>query len=321
MNQSTVLPIYQKAETRIKALVLLAFLNAWPEMTLRAKLLAVIVSVEKQLGANAYSKGLRNFAAKVMRNDYRKPLYQFKGEFPNKKPIDFKDLKNEAKGGTYYDYPKELKKRITQLTNEVTTASESGEHGISLWAKAELDTRWEHNQKMIEDLIEKGEVVCYISSHPNCSKRCAPWQGKLVHLTKRATNPPIWTDAPTPSLVVGKIDGRNVYSLPSIRDMKDKNKYPNTILYGYNCRHYLIPYEGQNPPTHYSKEEMKDERKIEQRIREMERAIRKEKQRLTLMEKGGIDYKRQKRKVEYMVETYRAFCKKWGFPSYDYRIV
>lgn len=320
MNQSTALPIYQKAETRIKALVLLAFIHAWPEIVLRSKITAVILAVEAKIGLTAYNKGLRNFAIKMMREQYRKPLYQFKDQFPDKKPIDFKYLKNEAKGGTYYDYPKELKKRITQLTNEVTTASEDGKKPISLWAKAEIDTRQEHNQKMIDDLIEKGEVLCYISSHPNCSKRCAPWQGKLVHLTKRASNPPKWTSVPTSSLIVDKIDGRNVYSLTNIREMEDKYGYHNSV-FGFNCRHYLIPYEGQNPPTHYTKDEMKDERKIEQRIREMERAIRKEKQRLTLMEKGGVDYKRQKRKVEYMVETYRAFCKKWGFPSYDYRIV
>lgn len=275
-------------------------------------MLAVIVSVEKQLGANAYSKGLRNFAIKVMRNDYRKPLYQFKGEFPGKKPIDFKNMKYEAKGGTYYDYPKELKKRITQLTNEVTTASEDGKKPISLWAKAEIETRQEHNQKMIADLIEKGKVLCYISSHPNCSKRCAKWQGKLVHLTKHSLYG---------NFIVGKIDGRNVYSLVDIMAVKDKYGYNNNVISGFNCRHYLIPYEGQNPPKHYTQEEMKNERKIEDKIRNMEREIRKEKQRLTLMEKGGIDYKKQKAKVQYMVENYRAFCKKWGFPSYDYRIV
>jgi len=312
MNQSTILPIYQKAETRIKALVLLAFIHAWPEIVLRSKITAIILAVEAKIGLSAYNKGLRNFAIKLMREQYRKPLYQFKDQFPDKKPIDFKNLKYEAKGGTYYDYPKELKKRITQLTNEVTTASEDGKKPISLWAKAELDTRWEHNQKMIEDLVEKGELICYISSHPNCSKRCAKWQGKLVHLTKHSLYG---------NFLVGKVDGRNVYSLTDIMAVKDKYGYNNNVISGFNCRHYLIPYKGQNPPTHYTKEEMKDEREIERRIREMERAIRKEKQRLTLMEKGGVDYKRQKAKVEYMVENYRAFCKKWGFPSYDYRIV
>ena len=312
MNQSTILPIYQKAETRIKALVLLAFIHAWPEIVLRSKITAIILAVEAKIGLSAYNKGLRNFAIKLMREQYRKPLYQFKDQFPDKKPIDFKNLKYEAKGGTYYDYPKELKKRITQLTNEVTTASEDGKKPISLWAKAELDTRWEHNQKMIEDLVEKGELLCYISSHTNCSKRCAKWQGKLVHLTKHSLYG---------NFLVGKVDGRNVYSLTDIMAVKDKYGYNNNVISGFNCRHYLIPYKGQNPPTHYTKEEMKDEREIERRIREMERAIRKEKQRLTLMEKGGVDYKRQKAKVEYMVENYRAFCKKWGFPSYDYRIV
>ena len=312
MNQSTILPIYQKAETRIKALVLLAFIHAWPEIVLRSKITAIILAVEAKIGLDAYNRGLRNFAIKLMREQYRKPLYQFKDQFPDKKPIDFKYLKNEAKGGTYYDYPKELKKRITQLTNEVTTASEDGKKPISLWAKAEIDTRQEHNQEMIDDLIEKGELVCYISSHPNCSKRCAKWQSKLVHLTKHSLYG---------NFLVGKIDGRNVYSLTDIMAVKDKYGYNNNVISGFNCRHYLIPYKGQNPPTHYSKEEMKDERKIEARIREMEREIRKEKQRLTLMEKGDLDYKRQKRKVDYMVERYKAFCKKMGFPSYDYRIV
>lgn len=312
MNQSTILPIYQKAETRIKALVLLAFIYAWPEILLRSKITAIILAVEAKIGLAAYNKGLRNFAIKLMREQYRKPLFQFKDQFPDKKPIDFKYLKNEAKGGTYYDYPKELKKRITQLTNEVTTASEDGKKPISLWAKAEIDTRQEHNQKMIGDLIEKGELVCYISSHPNCSKRCAKWQGKLVHLTKHSLYG---------NFLVGKIDGKNVYSLTDIMAVKDKYGYNNNVISGFNCRHYLIPYKGQNPPTHYTKEEMKDEREIERRIREMEREIRRERQRLTLMEKGDLDYKRQKRKVEYMIETYRSFCKKWGFPSYDYRIV
>ena len=165
---------------------------------------------------------------------------------------------------------------------------------------------------MIEDLKNEGHDLCYISSHPDCSKRCEKWQGKLVSLTDHSKYS---------GFRVGKVDGQWVYSLTDIMAQKDKYGYNNNIISGFNCRHRLYPYRGQKPPTEYTKEEIRQQREIEQTIRAMEREIRAEKEHLEFLKKAypkGVRAATQR--VKAKIAQYKAFCDRNGYAWEQYRI-
>ena len=138
------------------------------------------------------------------------------------------------------------------------------------------------------------------SRHENCSKRCAKWQGG--HYTLDNT--------------YQKVDGIQFIPLSVATDQyvttKSGKTYKNGHLTGYNCRHYAIPYtKGYEPPM-VTKEQVEKQRKIDARMRELERLIRhwKEKE---LMYKGTNftnEYKMSKIKVRYWKQVYFDFCRK-----------
>lgn len=316
-KQSSFMPIFQNAETEIKVLIVLAFLFLWSEYSLRLKIKAIVDKVAKELQDQPdkaeYINGLKASANKAIFENYRKPVSYFQGqELGIKNPAQA--MKYEAKGSVRVkDYAKEIKKKMAELASAPFTTDELGKKPISLWQKAELDVRYEHNLNMIKDQIDQGIDLCWLSSHPDCSKRCEKWQGKLVSLTKHST---------MSGFRVGKVDGIWVYSLPDIMAQTDKYGYHNNIISGFNCRHHTIPYHGQKAPTPYSKEDVKKERYVEDTIRKMERDIRKAKQYQRFLEEAGdlSGAKLQKMKVRGMVERYKAFCEKNGYAWEKYRI-
>lgn len=121
---------------------------------------------------------------------------------------------------------------------------------------------------------------------------------------------------------VGKLGNQTVYSLTDIMAQVDKYGYHNNIICGFNCRHRLIPYDGQLPPEKFNEEDVEKQRKIEEQIRAMEREIRKQKTRAALYEEMGEKRlaKAIREHVKDLVAEYRAFCDKNGYASYDYRI-
>lgn len=314
--QSTFMPIFQRAETRIKVLVVLAFLFLWSEYTLRLRIKAIIDEVSKKVSVKdkeQYINGLAMSANKAIFDHYRQPKSYFMGEeLGIKKPADA--LKYEAKGSVRVkQYAKQLKKKMAELASQPFTTDELGKKPISLWQKAELDVRYEHNQRMIQEQIDQGIDLCWLSSHPDCSKRCEKWQGKLVSLTKHST---------MSGFRVGKVDGIWVYSLPDIMAQVDKYGYHNNIISGFNCRHHTIPYHGQKPPMEFTKEDIKKQRAVEENIRKMEREIRKTKQYALFLEKSGDvkGAKLQDFKVKAMVVKYKVFCERNGYAWEKYRI-
>lgn len=319
LRQSEFLPIFQDAETRIKAIVVLAFLYLWGEFRLRVEIQKVLNSVAKKIKGQddrqAYLNGLAASAEKMVLLHYKRPKSYFPeiaSETGMKKPIDA--MKWEAKGTVRVkDYAKELKRGMAQMAGQPFVTDEPGKKPISLWQKAELDARYERNMEMISDQIAKGIDLCWLSSHPDCSKRCEKWQGKLVSLTKHAT---------LSGFRVGKVDGHWVYSLPDIMAQVDKYGYNNNIISGFNCRHHTIPYTGQLPPKEYSEGDVRKQRSIEANIRKMERDIRKQKQYAIFLEKAGdlSGAKLQRMKADGMVSRYKAYCERNGYAWEKYRI-
>ena len=311
-----------KAEAAIKLAIFAAFLNLSGELALRARIALIIERIRKMGFDQGYVNGLIHSSNKMITDYYRKPLRQFKkmdlGVGLPKEVF----LKSQAKGSVVIqDYAENVKKMMSDLAKEPVVTYEKWKKHIRLWQKAEIDIRHEHNEEMIEKLKSKGEDICYISSHPDCSKRCQRWQGELVSLTEHAKNPGKKVTSPKSSYIVRYLDGKPVYSLPDIMEAVDKYGYHNTIISGFNCRHRLIPYHGQLPPTHYEGKDIKKQRAIEQKIRAMEREIRETKTECELAYADPPKQRQLRSKVKNMVAHYKSFCNEHGYAWQQYRIV
>ena len=347
--QSAFMPIFQSAENEIKRLIVLAFWLGLAKYSLRLKIIAVVKAVEKKLpkellNKDAYINGMLRKSDLLIRDFYDKPQVNFrKTQEIVKKNIKPEEIKKELKidnpkqlvdfindnankksmwaeqkaAVRVQDYPKRISQMMSQLAEEPMTTSEEGKKPISLWQKAELDIRHSEQMKKLQEQIESGVVYAWLSSHPDCSKRCEKWQGKLVRLTEHAT---------MSGFRVKKMDGIWVYSLPDIMDQKDKYGYNNNIISGFNCRHYTIPYEkGVKPVEKYTADEVKREREINNKIRAMEREIRTLKSRLNnLKALNDPKYKVEIQKLNVIIKKkvadYKEFCEKNGYAWQPYRI-
>ena len=274
LYQSTFMPIFQRAETKIKSLIFTAFLYGRSRYFLLLAIAEVIREVDKKIPADLhdrdqYLRGLQASSQYMVREYYEKPQAAFtevrekilgsvtkdikapKVENPKQvlDLIDSKKLWSEAKGyPNVVNYPTEVKLKLNQLAQQPMVTREPGKKPITLWQKAELDVRYESNMQDIQDLRVQGVNYAWLSSHPNCSKRCAAWQGKLVALEGHAPSPQTVVDHKSFNYTksryfMHKVDGIPVYSLSDIMaTVDDKYGYHNNIISGFNCRHHLIPY-------------------------------------------------------------------------------
>lgn len=355
LYQSTFLPIFERAETKIKQLIFAAFLFGKSKYFLLLAIAQVIADVDKKIpqtlhDREQYLKALQVKSQYFVREYYDKPQASYEevktklmGSIPvgEKAPIvkspkealdliQSKHLWSEAKGyPNVVNYPKEVKLRMNQLAHETVTTQEPGKKPISLWQKAELDVRYENQMQNLQNMRVEGVQYAWISSHPNASKRCSVWQGSLVALEGHAPNPQTVVNHKTfryskSSYYMGMVDGKRVYSLPDIMaTVDDKYGYHNNIICGFNCRHRLVPYKpGTVAPKEYSEKELQEQRKIESKIRELERTIRLKKQQLLLYNELGdkAGAKQLKKQINQLTEYYKAYCEKHGYAWYQYRI-
>lgn len=338
--QSTFLPIFQDAETRIKLLVVTAFMSLKSPLILRMAIAAIINDVASKIpltviNREAYIEGMKARSETYIRQFYMYPKMMFDRTITRIQAIKPEDVElpliktpadllkttkrdkmwAEAKGIPYIkDYQKEVFRRMDELAAMPMTTAEPGKKPISLWQKAELDVRYNKQMEMLQNLIDTGTELAWTSSHVDASKRCAKWQGKLMSLTQHAT---------MSGFRVGKVDGHWVYSLPDIMAQTDKYGYHNNIICGFNCRHRLIAYDPQkNPPKEYSAEQVAKQRAIETHIREMEREIRHQKTRMLIFEQMGEKKmaKSIENRVKIMVEQYKRYCERNGYAWFQYRI-
>lgn len=132
----------------------------------------------------------------------------------------------------------------------------------SLRRMAELEVRDTFNRAQVTSLRERGVRLVICSSHADCSARCRAFQGKVYSLDGTSGK----TD-----------DGRAFVPLERATDVytvtKGGKRWKNG-LFGFGCRHYLVPYEkGLSFPSP-KKETMEREYTITQKCRSMERKIR-----------------------------------------------
>ena len=226
------------------------------------------------------------------------------------------DMWGEAKGTTYIpNYGRELHEIVQELAETPATTSQPGKKPISDWQKAEIDLRADAQKKRLEELHKKGVRYAWTSTHPDCSKRCEPWQGKLFDLDAEHSELPNFK-------MKLKLEHHNVYCFKEVEAQVDKYGYKNNIINGFNCRHRLIPYErGVLPPKEYDAKDIEEQRKINAQLREYEREIRLLLQKALLYNK--IDKKLSliyKRKARDLIAEYKEFARQNGYAWYDYRI-
>ena len=345
LYQSQFLPIFSHAEIQIKKLIAKAFWELKPKNILIMAINKYIAEVDKKVPQNiinrpSYIEGLRRKSTQMVDNYYTKARYMFAGvlallitnqvkigqKIPRintpKEMITYMrttkikyNMWSQAKAAVrVQNYPKQLTTYINNLSKETIKAVEPGKKAISLWQKAELDIRYQNQMNMVKELISNGEDLCWISSHPDCSKRCEKWQGKLVSLT-------------LPSKYGGfrvmKVDGHWVYSLTEIMAQKDKYGYNNNIICGFNCRHYLKPYTpGSSAPKQYDSVDIDRMRKVNTDLRELERRIRfyKEQEQIALTQNNKIEAIKARNKAKILTNLYEDTCNKYGFAQQLYRI-
>lgn len=355
LYQSTFLPIFEKAETKIKDLVLVAFLFNRNKYFLRLAIADVIASISKKIPQDLYDKDVY-LSSLVKKSEYYISQYYDKQlirynetrkitlstlkpgakipKIENPKQlydlVQSKSLWAEAKGNpNVVNYAKEVKKYVNDFGGDpFTIVEKDGKRPISLWQKAELDVRYENQMQNLQSMRAEGIKYAWLSSHPNASKRCSAWQGELVAIEGHALAPQKVVNHKTfkynkNSFLIGTVDKHKVYSLTDIMDViDDRYGYHNNIICGFNCRHRLIPYTGQLPPKEYTKEDIEKQRAIESRIRELERKIRTLKKKLSLFERlGDKDAIRSlKAQIRDLTAYYKSYCERNGYAWYEYRI-
>jgi len=173
---------------------------------------------------------------------------------------------------------------------------------VSLRNRVEMAIRYDANLKDVKNLVDNGVKLVWTSSHPNCSPRCAPHQGKLYSLDGTS----------------GTINGIRYTPLADVLKLNGGN----SIINGYNCRHRLIEYRpGSRPPTDYTEEEIKREYAIDQRQRNYENTIRNLKAEERLLRQAGFtkEASELRKKWQYLNKNYEAFSLRNGRPFYRWR--
>ena len=348
--QSKVLPIIEKAETEIKKLINYYALFLKPKIELNNRINGIIRATSDMLPISLFEKykyvlGLHETSQKMIREYYDPVVRRFHLivmilaivgiSHKAKNPLELnKELKTKsviraieshkkeidtwamAKGyPNVLNYPEELKKRLHGLAKTQTVASENGKKPITVWQKAELDLRYESQLAMINDLKAKGVKLAWASTHPDCSKRCEKWQGKLFDLQAEHSDL-------SNHRMKYKVDGNTVYCFEEVKTIVDKYGYMNNIIVGFNCRHKLIPYtKGSVAPQDYTREQVAYNRKVNETLRAMEREIRYLKQQAILY--NSIDKvlaKQYKAKAKQLTERYKEFANRNGYAWYQWRI-
>lgn len=177
----------------------------------------------------------------------------------------------------------------------------------SLRNLSEMEVRYHDHLDNIEELKASGARLVVCSSHADCSGRCAPWQGRIYSLDGTS----------------GVINGHRYVPLETATDVwyttKAGRRYKNGLL-GFNCRHYLKPYDGQLLPT-VSAKERKAEYAVTLNQRRLERAVRDAK--VDALTNKGLDdkaYKAAKMRAREANERYLEYCKENGRAAYPTRV-
>ena len=208
------------------------------------------------------------------------------------------------------DYMRDkVKPVLDRLCNDYAKDPDDIDGQNSLRNRAEMEVRYNGHLQQIAELKASGARLVIASTHADCSKRCAPWQGRVYSLDG--------TSGTTP-------DGRKYIPLEEATDVwyttKVGKRYKNGLL-GFNCRHYLVEYkDGYQFPEPNAKEERR-QYEITKKQRAYERQVRKWETRAFTTK--GIDdegYKEAKAKAKQWRSEYIKYSHDNGRAYYPSRI-
>lgn len=212
------------------------------------------------------------------------------------------------------NYSRQLINRVKDLARaQLDTVTSDPKARMRIFAKVELDLRHSEQLKMLERARESGQDLFWISAHTDCSKRCEPYQGKLVSLSLPAVNRKHETGK--------RVDGYKVYSLTSIISEVDRYGYQNNIIVGFNCRHHLIPWKGKSHrPEVEKRERVRNYRELVAKQRRMERSIRSLAYEYDLqLAKDTPEAKSLKRRLTAGKASYSDFIDRHGLVNESWR--
>lgn len=178
----------------------------------------------------------------------------------------------------------------------------------SLRNRAEMEVRYDAHLRQIDELKTSGTKLVVASVHADCSDRCYKWQGRVYSLdgTSGTTE-----------------DGKPYVPLEEATDIyyttKAGKTYKNGLL-GFNCRHTLTPYKPGMVIPHVSKETQEKEQAINTRQRELERNVRRERDKALMFK--GIDREKYLAAKKSAIEAdrrYREFSHNNGRAYYPSR--
>lgn len=243
------------------------------------------------LGREA-SKG---FAVKTFtnKNDFAvlRQLKGFKGQF--KFPTEAKGIPLQR----YYQdvWEQGVKPTLDKLMQDVALDPNDYTGRNSLRNLAEMEVRYKNHLDTIAELKERGVKLVIASTHADCSKRCAPHQGKIYSLNG------------TYGITA---DGRKYEPLENATDIyyttKAGRTYKNGLL-GFNCRHKLYEFKGQLSPT-VSEEQRKVEYTVTLKQRQLERQVRAKRiEALMLKDIDETGYLKAQAQAKRLYTAYRKY--------------
>lgn len=203
------------------------------------------------------------------------------------------------------DYMKKVRSAFSDLAQ--SSAKDDYASNVSLRNISEMTVRYERKLEEIDKLKAEGKNLVWISAHANCSKRCQAAQGKLYSLDGSS----------------GKIDGHKYRPLEDVTEVYTTTKagksYRNGIIYGFNCRHYLIPYNDGNKPIQVPADIVAKQREINDMQRAMERRVRDLRElAVTTPLKEDRTWARKNAVKAY--EEYKNYCRKNKVAYYPSRV-
>ncbi len=235
--------------------------------------------------------------------------------------VKFKELSGEYAYDqmVIQEYQEKVKSTINKMSNLALTEKTFKEVNgrkvgapvfLSIRNKAEMTVRYEEMKEELKELIDDGEKFVIVSQHRDASKRCSPLQGLLYKLdvdpNEKVECVLNWRELGTRfPKQIGVLDGNPYYSL------KEAMSYG---LFSYNCRHRFIKYiPGMKVTEQYKYDDKlaEQKRKVDTKMRQMERAIRQAKERQVL----SIDSKERRAyqiRSKQLQEKYINFARKYG---------
>lgn len=331
-RQTETVTVIEDAQTDIRELMKKAYLLNYSRDLIERELKAIIIRAGKNIKIKRLRgdlvKSLTNFANNqwrawkssgispelllFLRNNKGYPSEKLSNEIEK---ITGKKPKTVAMGvplQRFYQevWKEKVKPTLDELSEQRALDPNDYSGRNSLRNLAEMEVRYQAHKDDLEELRKDGVKIVACSSHADCSKRCAQYQGRLYSLDGTS----------------GTIDGERYVPIEEATENPDDRYttkagrvYQNGLM-GFNCRHRLTPYKGQKLPT-ISAEERKKEYKITQKQREMEREVRRAKTNAIMAkELNRTEYLKERKRAIELNKIYKKFSEENGRAYYPMRV-